>query len=249
MFPWMFFPMMLAPKLPTDNDRPPTLYALLNSIVNYGQEDQTKIKDLAKSGRDKIFNFSYPLSNQVNKEDFEIMLLNHFLMRRIGYDTFTSWQIALNVKLNEIMPKYNKILDSFVDWNMFEDGEVISRTLNQTNQDTTDGTNSINTVTESNSESVSDRRYSDTPQDRLSDVQDGEYVTEYNYDTDNNESVTSTDTSGTNKTISNGTQNTIEETKRTQHDKMNIYKEYLEQVNSIYSMIFKDLECLFYQLV
>ena len=46
MFPWMFYPMMLAPKLPTDNDRPPTLYALLNSIVNYGQEDQTKIKDL-----------------------------------------------------------------------------------------------------------------------------------------------------------------------------------------------------------
>ena len=27
------------------------------------------------------------------------------------------------------------------------------------------------------------------------------------------------------------------------------YKEYLEQTQSIYSMIFKDLDCLFYQLV
>lgn len=249
MFPWMFYPMMLAPKMPTDNDRPPTLYALLNSIVNYGQEDQIKIKDLTSAGRYKIFNFYYPLSEKVNKEEFEVMILNHFLMRRIGYDTFTSWQIALNAKLNEIMPKYNKILDSFVDWNMFNDGEVISRTLNQINQDTTDGTNSVNTVSNNNSENISDRRYSDTPQDRLSDVQDGEYITEYNYDTDTNESVTSTDTNGTNRTTSNGTQNTIEEITRTQHDKINIYKEYLEQTQSIYSMIFKDLDCLFYQLV
>ena len=249
MFPWMFFPMMLAPKLPTDNDRPPTLYALLNSIVNYGQEDQTKIKDLARSGRYKIFDFYYPLSSKVNKEDFEVMLLNHFLMRRIGYDTFTSWQIALNVKLNEIMPKYNKILDSFVDWNLFEDGEIVERDTNQINTDETTGVNNITTNSNSNNESVSDRRYSDTPQDRLRDVQDGEYITEYNYDTDTTENETSTTTNGNNRTNTNGTQSTLETIKRTQHDKMNIYKEYLEQLNSIYSMIFKDLDCLFYQLV
>lgn len=249
MFPWMFYPMMLTPKIPTDNDKPPTLYALLNSIVNYGQENQTKIKDLTSAGRYKIFNFYYPLSEKVNKEEFETMILNHFLMRRIGYDTFTSWQIALNVKLNEIMPKYNKILDSFVDWNMFNDGEVISRTTNQVNADSTIGNNTIKTDTTNESESISDRRYSNLPEDRLSDVRNGEYVTDYNYDTDTNESDTTTNTNGTNETRTNGTQDTIESITRSPIDKISIYKEYLEQTQSIYSMIFKDLDCLFYQLV
>ena len=42
----MIFPVMF-PILPNDHPEPPTLYSLLNSIVNYGEEEQTKIKDLA----------------------------------------------------------------------------------------------------------------------------------------------------------------------------------------------------------
>ena len=249
MFPWMFFPMMLAPKLPTDNDKPPTLYALLNSIVNYGKEEQVKIKELTSSARTKIFDFDYPLSGKVDKEQFETMILNHFLMRRIGYDTFTSWQIALNSKLNEIMPMYNKILDSFVEWDMFNDGEVISRTTNQVNADSTVGNNIIRTDTSNESETISDRRYSNLPEDKLSDVRNGDYVTEYNYDTDTNESDTTTNTNGTNETTSNGTQDTIESITRSPIDKINIYKQYMENLQSVYSMILKDLDCLFYQLV
>ena len=249
MFPWMFFPMMLAPKLPTDNDKPPTLYALLNSIVNYGKEEQVKIKELTSSARTKIFDFDYPLSGKVDKEQFETMILNHFLMRRIGYDTFTSWQIALNSKLNEIMPMYNKILDSFVEWNLFNDGEVISRTTNQVNADSTVGNNIIRTDTSNESENISDRRYSNLPEDKLSDVRNGDYVTEYNYDTDTNESDTTTSTNGTNETTSNGTQDTVESITRSPIDKINIYKQYMENLQSVYSMILKDLDCLFYQLV
>lgn len=249
MFPWMFYPMMLAPKMPTDNDRPPTLYALLNSIVNYGKDEQTKIKDLTKAGRSKIFDFEYPLSNKVNKEDFEVMILNHFLMRRIGYETFTSWQIALNSKLNEIMPLYNKMLDSFVDWNLFNDGEDINRTTNTDNRDKTVGTNNVTTDSSNSSENVSDRRFSNLPENRISDVQDGDYLSEYNYDTDTNTSETSTTTNGTNETTSNGKQNISEHITRTPSDKITIYKEYLENLKSVYSMILKDLDCLFYQLV
>ena len=64
MFPWSLYPVMLYPILPTDNDKPPTLYALLNSIVNYDkpEEEQAKIKNLTTLGRSKIFDFSYPLS-------------------------------------------------------------------------------------------------------------------------------------------------------------------------------------------
>jgi hypothetical protein len=235
----------MIPKIPTDCDLPPTLYAMLNSIVNYGKDEKTKIEDLAKAGRTKIFNFEYPLSNKVNKEDFEEMILNHFIMRRLGYDQYTAWHIALKVKMNEIMPKYNKMFDMLTDWNIFNDGEEITRTTSTTNTDTTNSSNEI--TTSASGSNTSDRRFSDTPQNQLSDVRDGSYVTEYNYDQDN--STNSSSTQGTNESESNGNRNESENIKRTPADKLTLYKEYMNEVQSIYSLIFRELDCLFYQLV
>ena len=59
------------PFIPANCDKPPTIYSILESIVNYGKEDKTKIKDLAKEGRQTIFDFDYPLSSTITKEDFE----------------------------------------------------------------------------------------------------------------------------------------------------------------------------------
>lgn len=239
------FPMWMIPKIPTDCDLPPTLYAMLNSIVNYGKDNKTKIEDLAKSGREKIFNFEYPLSNKVNKADFEEMILNHFIMRRLGYDQYTAWHIALKVKMNEIMPKYNKLFDALDSWNLFNDGENITRVTDTINTDTTNSSNEINTTASANN--TSDRRFSDTPQNQLSEIRDGKYVTEYNYDQDNNTS--SSNTLGTNESESSGNRNERETISRTPADKLTLYKEYMQEVNSIYAMIFKELDCLFYQLV
>lgn len=118
MFPWWGIP-LFYPKLPADYNLPPTLFSLLNSIVNYDKEEdeQVKIKNLAKEGREEIFDFEYPLTEHITKEEFETMILNNYLMRRIGYDTLTAFKIALNVKLNSIMPLYNKMFDSLEDWN------------------------------------------------------------------------------------------------------------------------------------
>ena len=249
MFPWSMYPMMFYPILPTDNDRPPTLYALCNSIVNYDNEEKKKIKDLTKYARETIFDFDYPLSSKVNKEHFEIMILNHFLMRRIGYETFTSWQIALNVKLNEIMPFYNKLLDSISEWDLLNSGEEITRTTSTSNSDSTNTANSVASSLRNSAINVSDRRYSDTPQNALSDVQDGTYVSQYDYDTDTNSSTSSNTTNGQNSSTSTGNEEVSEKIKRTPLDKINIYNQYLEKSQKIYTMIFKDLECLFYQLV
>lgn len=80
----MFYnPFYFVPRIPNINENPPTLYAILNSIVNYGKEEKTKIEDLAKESRTQVFTFNYPLSEKVNKEDFETLILNRFLMRRI----------------------------------------------------------------------------------------------------------------------------------------------------------------------
>ena len=228
---WM--PFLMIPRIPTTNDMPPTVYSLLESIVNFGKDDKTKIKNLASAGRTTFFDFDYPLSEKVDKEKFECMILNHFLMRRIGFDTLTAFKIQLDVKLNEIMPLYNKMFDSLNGWNIFEDGEKVTRT--------TESKNSLENSSETESNSSEDLRYSDTPQNELENLKDGSYVTDANYNI--------RDSKNTDKSNSKGESESTETILRSPADKIAIYKEFQENLKSIYGMIFKDLECLFYQLL
>lgn len=246
------FPMMF-PKLPTDYNIPPTIYSLLNSYVNFGNQNEVKISNLASAGREMFFDFNYPLTDAITKEDFEVMILNHFMMRRIGYETVTAFKLALNVKLNEVMPMYNKLFDAISDWNIFEDKEVTSRTVadsRTTNNTTTDSTTN-NVTTQSTDSSISDRRYSNMPQNELTEIQNGKYISDYNYDTNSNNNNTSTSGTGS----SNGTNNTQdsgtlqENITKNYPDKMKHFQEFLSAKQNIYTMIFKDLDVLFYQII
>lgn len=241
---YRIYPFIIPPAFP-DYNLPPTLYRILNSLVNYDEETQTKIKNLAAAGREDIFDFEYPLSTNVDKEDFEVMILNHFLMRRIGYDTVNAFKIALNVKMNEIMPMYNKMFDMLENWNIFNDGETTSRSL--TDSGSNSQASSTSTSTSGTTQNISDRRYSDTPQNQLQNVRDGKYITDYNYDSDSG-NVSSTAT-GSNLMSGTDSRNVAEIITRTPSDKMRLYKEFIENKKAIMTMIFEDLEPLFYGLV
>ena len=237
--------LFFVPFIPVMNEKPPTLYSLLQSIVNYGKDEQTKIKDLAKAGRTKIFDFDYPLSDKITKEDFECMILNHFIMRRIGFDTLTAFKIQLDVKLNEIMPMYNKLIDLLYEENAF--GEITKKTGkdNRVVQNAT--TNEMENSSNTSHENISDRRGSDTPQNHLENVRDGSYVTEYHYDKDNSKN---TDTSKSNgKSNSNTKDDNVYEETTSRINLFEVYAKLNEEIKNIYTMIFKDLDCLFYQLV
>ena len=214
-------------------DLPPTLYSLLNAIVNFGADEKTKIKDLASAGHETIFNFTYPLSTKVNKAEFETNILNHYLMRRIGFDTLTAFQIHLNSKLNSIMPIYNKMFEMLDGWDLFNDGETITRNVYDETSSNVDNT--------TNGYTVNDSRNSDMPQGELSNVRDAKYVTNYSYDQNNNRINANTK--------SGSTGNTRENTFKTPSDKIRIYKEFIENRESIYDMIYKELDSLFYGLV
>ena len=98
------------------------------------------------------------------------------------------------------------------------------------------------------SSSTSDRRNSELPQDQLENLRDGSYVGNYNYDTD---TATGQDSSTSNGTATaSGTDNNeyTKEIRRSPADKIAIMKEMQTNINNIYEMIFKDLDCLFYQL-
>lgn len=249
---------LLFPPLPPNCSKPPTIYTILESIVNPDVDlnesaPEVKIKDLAKEGRGTIFNFDYPLTDKISKEKFECMILNHFLMRRIGFETVTAFRIQLDVKLNEIMPLYNKMFDALENWEIFNDGEVTTRTGadNRTSQSTNNTSNQLTNHSTTSTADISDRRNSESPQNQLEDVRNGSYVTNYNYDTNTNNGEDNSTSQGTSQAQNNGTDiNEYNETiKRSPADKIAILKEMQENIKSIYTMIFKDLECLFYQLV
>ena len=210
------FPFLIYPWLPTNCDEPQTLYSIMNSICNFDKEEKTNIYNLASGARSTIFDFNYPLSTHVNKEEFETLILKHFIMRRIGFETPTAFKLALEVKLNEIMPTYNKLFDMLDGWDLFTGGENITRVTSD------NGSNTLNNTVTSNNTNTSDRRNSNVPQDQLSDIQNGSYMTDYNLDTDTSNGTTLSTTEGTNANTTN------EIITRTPSDKIKIYKEFIQ---------------------
>ena len=232
----MFYNFFPIPFIPSNCDKPPTIYAILNSIVNgdKDEEDYIKIKNLAKEGRSYIFDFEYELSDTITKEYFETMILNHYLTRRIGFQTVTNFKIHLNVKINSIMQKYNSMFDALSKYNLM-DGDVTTRE-GFDNSETNSSNENSNTTNSTN-----DNRFSNTPENSIQDVQSGEYVTDYSY-TQNNVS-----SSGEGESTGSSNRNYEETVKHS-----NIAENYLKiqnQLNSIFDLIFKDLDSLFYSLV
>lgn len=201
------------PQLPDETFlRPPRLFDIMNSIVNYGKENKINISNISSVARETIFDFDYSLSKNVNKEEFETMILDRFIMRRIAYETYTSWKIALKVKMFEIMPYYNKLFDSISEWNIFKDGESGTR------EKLVGATSEV------------DSRYSKLPQNEIEDIKDGTYMTDY--------------TLGQNR--SDGTEK--ENYTKDNSNKIDTYTKYIEQRNNIMSLLYEDLESLFYGL-
>lgn len=280
-----FFPYIFQPFLPNDIDLPPTLYSVMDSIVNFGKDEKSKIKNLAKEARKTIFNFEYPLDSSIDKEKFECMILNHFIMRRINFDTVTLFRIQLDVKLNEIMPLYNKMFEATNNWNLFEDGETVTRELtgnrttdvsneeinqgtnNTTNSSKSDTSNTLRNTSTTVSNTIDDRRYSKLPNNDIQSVKDGKYITDYNFDTrkgdGTDESSSTGSSSNTSELTTNNatTNNTNSKTntkdsnvnneliRRTQADRLNLYNTYQNEIKSIYTMIFNDLDSLFLQII
>lgn len=239
-------------KISKQYDLPPTIFSILNSFANTNKYDEqveyderVKIVDLAKEEHSKIFDFNYPLSSQINKDDFEIMILNKFLMRRIAYETVTAFKIQLNVKLNEIMPTYNKMFEAIADWNLFEDGETSARVMHDNNISKRDSTN--NSTSDSTNNSINENKFSDTPQNQIDDVKNGSYVSEYTYNQSNINSMDTVDSTHNENSTDNRDVN--EMIYKSVNNRIDVYNKFLEQKSNIYTMIFKDLESLFFGYV
>ena len=152
-----------------------------------------------------IFNFNFPIYDELYRLPLEIKILRHYYTREICAETSGLWKLFLNDRLNLIMPYYNKLYESaLLTFNPFHDvdltreheieGENVengtssnTRTDNlsahtldtneSTDQATTDDTGTITDAgTHSNSNTVVDK-YSDTPQGGLTGLLNDNYLT------------------------------------------------------------------------
>ena len=91
---------------------------------------------IINEARDKIFDFDYPIFDESYRGVLENKILRHYYTREIGFETVGLWKHYLNMRLNEIMPYYNKMYNSeLIEFNPMYDVDLTTdheKTLNGT---------------------------------------------------------------------------------------------------------------------
>lgn len=82
----------------------------------------TSINDVLDVAIPKVFDFDYPIFDTNYKNVLERKILKHYYTREICAETVGLWKHFLSVRMNEIMPYYNKLYESeLLNFNPFYD--------------------------------------------------------------------------------------------------------------------------------
>ena len=150
-----------------------------------------------KSLMDNNFDFGlqdYPIFDEEYREHLNDMILKHYYMSEIGFETANLFKQYLNNKMNEIMPYYNTLyklqkdlLSSGIDQN-------VNLTETYTHNVTTEGTSESNSNSTNENKNVSQN----TPQGNLTDqnINNFSYADNINFGNNNSEITDSSNTSG-----------------------------------------------------
>ena len=216
----------------------------------------------------KIFNFDFPIFDENYRQVLCRKILKHYYTREIAHETVGRWKLALNAKLNEIMPYYNQLYKSeLLEFNPFYDVDLTrsregSGTSNRTsnNTETNSGT-SKNVSSESGTNNTDTlNRFSDTPQNSMdtqgiADSVPLTTVTKVNEDNTTTNESTDTLTRNDNKTGSgteniNNTDKYIETVKGKQgtENYSSLLKKFRETFLNIDMMIIEDCSDCFFTL-
>lgn len=92
----------------------------------YSGLDESKgydsINEIIANSRSKIFDFDYPIFDETYRPVLETKILKHYYTREIGLETVGLWKHFLDMKMNEIMPYYNKLYQSeLIEFDPFND--------------------------------------------------------------------------------------------------------------------------------
>lgn len=216
----------------------------------------------------KIFNFDFPIFDENYRQVLCRKILKHYYTREIAHETVGRWKLALNTKLNEIMPYYNQLYKSeLLEFNPFYDVDLTrsregSGTSNKTsnNTETNSGTSKNVSSGSGTSNTNTLNRFSDTPQNSMdtqgiADSVPLTTVTKVNEDNTTTNTSTDTLTRDDSKT-GNGTENInstdkyIETVKGKQgtENYSSLLKKFRETFLNIDMMIIEDCSDCFFTL-
>lgn len=185
----------------------------------------------------KIFDFDFPKLPDVEEGTTEKAILKAYYMREIGFETVGRFKLALNQRLNQIMPYYVKLAESekLQGENPLENYNLIDHSDRHTD---TNGTNTENGTETSKTDTHN--RFDDTPSSELS------------FDTNYATSITDVDTS--NNTTNNSTftnkNNVVDTYDRNAHgimgfNKQELLSDYRKNILNINEMIIREVADLF----
>lgn len=216
----------------------------------------------------KIFNFDFPIFDENYRQVLCRKILKHYYTREIAHETVGRWKLALNAKLNEIMPYYNQLYKSeLLEFNPFYDVDLTrsregSGTSNRTsnNRETNSSTSKNVSSGSGTSNTNTLNRFSDTPQNSMdtqgiADSVPLTTVTKVNEDNTTTNTSTDTLTRDDSKT-GNGTENInstdkyIETVKGKQgtENYSSLLKKFRETFLNIDMMIIEDCSDCFFTL-
>lgn len=217
---------------------------------------------------DKVFNFDFPIFDKNYRQVLCRKILKHYYTREIAHETVGRWKLALNAKLNEIMPYYNQLYKSeLLEFNPFYDVDLTrsregSGTSNRTSNNTETNSGTSKNVSSGSGTSNTDtlNRFSDTPQNSMdtqgiTDSVPLTTVTKVNEDNTTTNESTDTLTRNDNKTGSgteniNNTDKYIETVKGKQgtENYSSLLKKFRETFLNIDMMIIEDCSDCFFTL-
>lgn len=216
----------------------------------------------------KVFNFDFPIFDENYRQILCRKILKHYYTREIAHETVGRWKLALNAKLNEIMPYYNQLYKSeLLEFNPFYDVDLTrsregSGTSNRTSNNTETNSGTSKNVSSGSGTSNTDtlNRFSDTPQNSMdtqgiADSVPLTTVTKVNEDNMTSNESTDTLTRNDSKT-GNGTENInntdkyIETVKGKQgtENYSSLLKKFRETFLNIDMMIIEDCSDCFFTL-
>lgn len=181
-------------------------------------QERDKVSDIITAAMPKVFDFDFPIFDPVYKPVLERKILMHYYTREISLETVALWKLKLESRLNDIMPKYNKLYQlELLSYNPLWDVDITEdkwrdidteTTGQEARQEAATGQSAEQTAGNNNSTSL----YSDTPQGAITNLSEGKYLTNATMDSANNtgsRNLSTNDTSSRN-TSTTGTVDTTD---------------------------------------
>lgn len=181
-------------------------------------QERDKVHDIITAAMPKIFDFDFPIFDNAYKPVLERKILMHYYTREIALETVALWKLKLEARLNEIMPKYNKLYElELLTYNPLWDVDITedkwrdidtTTTGQEARSETASGQSAEQTTGTNSNTSL----YSDTPQGQITNLTEGKYLTNATMDNGSStgaRNVSTNDTSSRN-TATNGTVDTTD---------------------------------------